>query len=307
MSKLIDLIGLTNIANDIRDWVNAHFLRKEEVPAGSTPSTTTPKMNGVASVGTENAFARGDHRHPSDTSKQDAIADLDDIRRGAAKGDTALQSESDPTVPSWAKQTNKPSYDYSEIGNTPDLSGFINKSVNDLTNYYLKSDTYTKAEVANLIGAISQFHYEIAASTSAVTDPKSNVLYLIGPASISGSDKYEENVYPDSTTGWVKIGDTSIDLSGYVTTSALNTALLAYTTTTDLNTLLGGYQTKIDSTHKLDYSLLDNTPTIPTVPTNVSAFSNDANYLKYHLCADETEYNAIQNKDNGTLYLIPES
>ena len=122
MSKLIDLIGLTNIANDIRSWVNAHFLRKEDVPDGSTPSTTTPKMDGVASVGTENAFARGDHRHPSDTSKQDAIADLDDIRRGAAKGDTALQSftETDPTVPSWAKQTNKPTYTASEVGALPD-------------------------------------------------------------------------------------------------------------------------------------------------------------------------------------------
>jgi len=43
------------------------------------------------------------------------------------------------------------------------------------------------------------------------------------------------------------------------------------------------------------------------VPTNVSAFTNDANYAKYYLCADEAAYNAIQNKDSGTLYLIPES
>jgi hypothetical protein len=75
----------------------------------------------------------------------------------------AVTKETDPTVPSWAKQPNKPSYNYSEIGNTPDLSGFITKSVNDLTNYYLKSETYTKAEVAapywsnyaNIIQAIS--------------------------------------------------------------------------------------------------------------------------------------------------------
>ena len=90
--------------------------------------------------------------------------------------------------------------------------GFITKAVNDLTNYYLKSDTYRKAEVNALIAAINQFHYEIAASTSDVSDPQSNVLYLIGPAG-SGSDRYEEYVY---TTTWVKIGDTSIDLSGYV-------------------------------------------------------------------------------------------
>lgn len=145
---------------------------------------------------------------------------------------TAAITETDPTVPSWAKQQNKPSYNYSEIGNTPDLSGFITKSVNDLTNYYLKSETYTKAEVAALIGAIQNFHYEFYASTSAVTNPQGNVLYLIGPTG-SGADKYEEYVY--SNNDWHKIGDTSIDLSGYVTTSALNTALADYATTQDLD------------------------------------------------------------------------
>ena len=49
------------------------------------------------------------------------------------------------------------------------------------------------------------------------------------------------------------------------------------------------------------------TVTPPTIPTNVSAFTNDANYVKYVLCADEAAYNAITTKDSGTLYLIPES
>ena len=96
--------------------------------------------------------------------------------------------------------------------------GFITKAVNDLTNYYLKSQTYTQAEVNALIAAINQFHYEVYPSTSSVTDPQSNVLYLIGPTG-SGSDKYEEYVYPNSTTGWTKIGDTSIDLSPYLLAS----------------------------------------------------------------------------------------
>ena len=34
------------------------------------PSSTTPAMDGVASAGTENGYARGDHVHPSDTSRQ---------------------------------------------------------------------------------------------------------------------------------------------------------------------------------------------------------------------------------------------
>lgn len=120
----------------------------------------------------------------------------------------------------------------------PDVSQFVTRSVNDLANYYLKSETFTKAEVQNLIGAIQQFHYEIYASRSEVTAPASNVLYLIGPTG-TGADKYEEYVY---SNGWVKIGDTTIDLSGYVTTQALNAALANYTTTADLTTLLSGKQ-----------------------------------------------------------------
>lgn len=125
-------------------------------------------------------------------------------------------------------------------GVIPDVSAFITKSVNDLTNYYLKSETYTKAEVAALIGAIQQFHYEIYPTLPQTG--QSNVLYLIGPTG-SGSDRYEEYVYANSD--FTKIGDTSIDLSGYVTTSALNTALADYTTTANLTTLLAGKQDTI--------------------------------------------------------------
>lgn len=53
----------------------------------------------------------------------------------------------------------------------------------------------------------------------------------------------------------------------------------------DANTLateLSAKQNTIDSSHKLDYSLISNTPTIPTVPTNISSFNNDAGYLTTH-------------------------
>lgn len=40
-----------------------------QLPSGVSPSTTTPKMDGTASTGSETAFARGDHIHPTDTSR----------------------------------------------------------------------------------------------------------------------------------------------------------------------------------------------------------------------------------------------
>lgn len=49
------------------------FITSADVPEGATASTSTPLMDGTAAVGTSTAFARGDHRHPSDTSKQDVL------------------------------------------------------------------------------------------------------------------------------------------------------------------------------------------------------------------------------------------
>ena len=79
-----------------------------------------------------------------------------------------------------------------------EVSSFVSKSVNDLTNYY------NKTEIEGLMGALINFHYEIYASTASVSEPEDNVLYLIGPSG-QGDDKYEEYIYPDETTGWMKI------------------------------------------------------------------------------------------------------
>lgn len=128
------------------------------------------------------------------------------------------------------------------------LNTKVTKSVNDLVNYYLKSETYTKAEVAALIGSIQQFHYEIYNSTSSIIDPADNILYLIGPTG-SGSDRYEEYVYANNS--FVKIGDTSIDLSQYSTTAQMNTAinnaLTAYVTSTSVKTIWVGTQAQYDA------------------------------------------------------------
>lgn len=52
------------------------FITIADVPEGSTASTTVPQMDGTAAVGTETAFARGDHVHPHDTSKADKATTL---------------------------------------------------------------------------------------------------------------------------------------------------------------------------------------------------------------------------------------
>lgn len=52
---------------------DSKFVTEDQLPEVVSPSPTAPKMDGVASVGTENMFARGDHVHPSDTTKVDKV------------------------------------------------------------------------------------------------------------------------------------------------------------------------------------------------------------------------------------------
>lgn len=71
-----------------------------------------------------------------DSTKQDTINDLSAIRSGAALGATALQSftETDPTVPSWAKAATKPKYTASEVGALPSNTPLFSGDYNDLAN-----------------------------------------------------------------------------------------------------------------------------------------------------------------------------
>lgn len=65
------------------DWLLQKYQelnqKVEDITASAVPSTDNPLMDGVASPGTASNFARGDHRHPVDTSRasQSDLSDLD--------------------------------------------------------------------------------------------------------------------------------------------------------------------------------------------------------------------------------------
>ena len=92
------------------DLVNdSGFLTTGDIPEGAAATTTTPKMAGTANVGSEMAFARGDHVHPSDASKVDKVAgkglssnDLTDTLK--ANYDTAYTHSQSAHAPSNAER-----------------------------------------------------------------------------------------------------------------------------------------------------------------------------------------------------------
>ena len=146
------------------------YITLADVPDGVAASNTVPKVDsGSGSAGTEAAFARGDHVHPTDTTRLATNGDASSVtvtftapnkretivsgesfntiagkilkymndfgscafksmilkedlapsvKTSLEKADTALQSytETDPTVPAWAKTPTKPIYTAAEVG-----------------------------------------------------------------------------------------------------------------------------------------------------------------------------------------------
>ena len=73
------------------------------------------------------------------------------VQTSLGKADTAVQTETDPTVPSWAKASNKPSYTASEVGAIADPS---TKSSGQFLQYYGSSwqaKSFAVSDISNVI------------------------------------------------------------------------------------------------------------------------------------------------------------
>lgn len=139
------------------------------------------------------------------------------VQTSLGLADTALQSytETDPTVPSWAKASSKPTYTASEVGALPDTTVIPTEST------------------------VSGWGFTKNAGT---------ITGVTGSNGLTGS----------GTSGSVTISHAAPSTAPTKTTSAV-------------------YPIKIDQYGHI--TAAGSAVTIPTVPTNVSAFTNDANYV----------------------------
>ena len=151
-------------------------------------------------------------------------------------------TETDPTVPSWAKASSKPSYSLTEISGTNDLrviegltgtTGLLKKTAANTwtldTNTYLTSYTETDPTVPSWAKQSSKPTYTASEVGAMSTSHAANGI----------------------TTAKINAWDAKSDFSG-------------------------------------SYNDLTNKPTIPTVPTNISAFTNDSGYLTSYTETDPT-------------------
>ena len=108
----------------------------------------------------------------------------------------------------------QPAGNYALESEIPDVSNFITNTVDDLVNYYKKSETFTKQEVNNLISAISTMSLEVV-QTLPTEDISTTTIYLVPKVTSEQNDAYDEYIYVSNA--WEHIGSTEVDLTNYVT------------------------------------------------------------------------------------------
>lgn len=113
---------------------------------------------------------------------------------------------------------------------------YITKEVDNLANYYKKSETYTQSEINNIISSMTHITTEVVDSIADVTKP--NVIYLI-PAEAEADNYYEEYLLINGKPEL--IGTTRVDLSGYYTKTETDSLL-------DTKQPTGNYVTSVNST-----------------------------------------------------------
>ena len=237
---IVNKIANISVPTKTSDITNdSGFITTSDIPEGAAASTTTPAMDGTAATGTELAFARGDHVHPTDTSRAAAsdvtalttrVGDLETAVGTGGSVDSKISSAIAGLDSSIASTSNQ------AIASVTLTDGKITGSTkitvptnnNQLTNgagYQTASDVSTA--IATAVAGITSFEYEVVQSLPA--GGEAGVIYLVAHSHGTG-DSYDEYIWVSNT--FEKIGNTDIDLSGYV----LSTDLVAITST-EINTI----------------------------------------------------------------------
>ena len=86
--------------NDVQANITALNSGKAESSSVPAATTTSPKMDGTAAVGSETKYAKGDHVHPTDTSRQAKITASGILKGDGNGGVSAATSGTDYALPS---------------------------------------------------------------------------------------------------------------------------------------------------------------------------------------------------------------
>ena len=175
-------------------------------------------------------------------------------------------TETDPTVPAWAKAENKPVYSYSEIEGTPTIPT-VPTNVSAFTNdaNYLTSYTETQT-LANVVALGNSAGNNQIKNVAVPTEEHDAATKEYVDAMVASVPAIPTNVSAFDNDANYLTSETDPTVPAWAKANAKPT--YTYSEITNKPELFSG-----------NYNDLTNKPTIPTIPTTVSSFENDANYI----------------------------
>lgn len=122
------------------------------------------------------------------------------------------------------------------IGQIPDVDNFITNTVSDLVNYYTKTQIDSQIDtLEGQISAIPKFAIQVVESLPD-SDISATTIYLLKTSETETGNLYTEYIYVNSA--WESLGTQKLDLSDYVTTTALNEAIANFLVESDVQELI---------------------------------------------------------------------
>lgn len=186
-----------------------------------------------------------------------------------------------------------------DISEIPDVSNFITNAVNNLLNYYLKSETYTKQEVNNLLGQISTLQFQVVNELPQTGNSK--YIYLVPSTNPKTKNVKDEYIWTNNT--WEQIGSTQVDLTGYATESWVDSQISNFLTSSQIQDLITRSLTNYYNKSQVDSALGNKVDKETGKVLSTNDFTNiyksnvDSNTSARHTHSNKTVLDGISSTD----------
>lgn len=204
--EIVQHTDLNKLETIIKAGINANYVDIQKILDGTYTVGSASGISGATlSKYADEHLQNSDSKIPSslqvkayiDTTKQEVLASI-------PTNVSQLNNDAgyiDKTVNNLENYYTKP-----QVYTKEEVQGYV-KAIDDLDNYYKKTDTYNKTEVNTLISGITKVTIRKVEVLPSVGEP--NIIYFVPKTTTEVNNIYDEFVWIDNT--WENIGDTELD------------------------------------------------------------------------------------------------
>ena len=231
VKEYADKAGVIYFLSKIKSWVGTNYVAKEAGKGLSTNDYTTTEKNKLAGIEAEanktildNALSDSSENGVKNyvikaglDTKQDTLTpgtNIDITGNVITTSSSKTWSSSKISTELGSKQGTLSAGSRISISNENVISAA--SEINDSTT--TSSNTWSADKINSVISALNTLSFAVV-QTLPTQDISTKTIYLVPKSTAQTNNVYDEYIYYNNA--WEKIGDTEIDLSGYVQESEL--------------------------------------------------------------------------------------